>query len=89
MQEGRWEPLGAFWVEPDCNLISGESFVRQIMQGQAFWEREFGMRSRICWQPDVFGVSGSLPQILKRSGVDYLHDQQDVRLERHQSLDEE
>lgn len=71
VQEGRWEPLGAFWVEPDCNLISGESFVRQIMQGQLFWEREFGMRSRICWQPDVFGVSGALPQILKRSGVDF------------------
>ncbi len=71
VREGRWEPLGAFWVEPDCNLISGESFVRQILEGQRFWEREFGMRSRICWQPDVFGVSGALPQILKRSGIDY------------------
>lgn len=69
--EGRWEPLGAFWVEPDCNLISGESFVRQVLEGQRFWEREFGVRSRICWQPDVFGVSGALPQILKRSGIDY------------------
>ncbi|MEI7834185.1 MAG: alpha-mannosidase, partial [bacterium] len=69
--EGRWEPLGAFWVEPDCNLISGESFVRQVMQGQQFWQHEFGYTSRICWQPDVFGVSWALPQILKRSGIDY------------------
>ncbi len=71
VREGRWEPLGAFWVEPDCNLVSGESFVRQIMQGQQFWQKEFGMTSRICWQPDVFGVSWALPQIMKRSGVDY------------------
>lgn len=71
VKEGRWEPLGAFWVEPDCNLISGESFVRQILQGQQFWQKEFGITSRICWQPDVFGVSWALPQILKHSGIDY------------------
>jgi len=69
--EKRWEPLGAFWVEPDCNLISGESFVRQILLGQQFWQREFGLRSRICWQPDVFGMSAALPQILRRSGVEF------------------
>ncbi|MBN1451163.1 MAG: alpha-mannosidase [Anaerolineales bacterium] len=70
--EGRWEPIGAFWVEPDCNLISGESFVRQIIYGQRFWETEFGIRSRTCWQPDVFGLSWAMPQILKRSGIDYM-----------------
>ena len=68
----RWEPIGAFWVEPDCNLISGESFVRHILYGQQFWEREFGMRSRTCWQPDVFGMSWAIPQILKRSGIEYV-----------------
>jgi alpha-mannosidase len=71
-QEGRWEPIGAFWVEPDCNLISGESFVRQIWYGQKFWREEFGLRSRTCWQPDVFGLSWGMPQILKRCGVEYL-----------------
>jgi alpha-mannosidase len=70
--EGRWEPIGAFWVEPDCNLISGESFVRQIMHGQEFFQREFNMRSRTCWQPDVFGLSWALPQILSRSGLEYI-----------------
>jgi alpha-mannosidase len=70
--EGRWEPIGAFWVEPDCNLVSGESFIRQIMHGQQFFQKEFGIRSRTCWQPDVFGLSWALPQILKRSGVEYL-----------------
>ena len=70
--EGRWEPIGAFWVEPDCNLISGESFVRQILHGQQFFQNEFGLRSRTCWQPDVFGLSWGLVQILARSGVQYL-----------------
>jgi len=70
--EGRWEPIGAFWVEPDCNLISGESFVRQVLYGQLFFEREFGLRSRTCWQPDVFGMSWAMPQILARSGVEYV-----------------
>jgi len=70
--EGRWQAIGAFWVEPDCNLISGESFVRQIMYGQRFWREEFGIDSKTCWQPDVFGMTWSMPQILKRSGIEYL-----------------
>jgi len=69
--EGRWEMIGAFWVEPDCNLISGESFVRQILFGQKFWQEEFGVRSRSCWQPDVFGLSWCMPQILAKSGIKY------------------
>ena len=69
--EGRWEPIGAFWIEPDCNLVSGESFVRQILYGQRFFEREFGLRSRTCWQPDVFGLSWGLPQILAKAGIEY------------------
>jgi alpha-mannosidase len=67
--EGRWDVIGAMWVEPDCNLISGESFVRQILHGQAFFQRELGVQSQTCWQPDVFGMTASLPQILARSGV--------------------
>ncbi len=69
--EGRWELTGAFWVEPDCNTISGESFVRQILYGQKFFEEEFGKRSRSCWQPDVFGLSWAMPQILARSGIEF------------------
>ncbi len=69
--EGRWELIGAFWVEPDCNLISGESFVRQVLYGQKFFQEEFGFRSRSCWQPDVFGLSWGMPQVLARGGVRY------------------
>ena len=69
--QGRWEPEGAMWVECDCNLVSGESFVRQILQGKKFFRDEFGKESRVLFLPDVFGYSASLPQILKKSGVDY------------------
>lgn len=70
VREGRWEPEGAMWIEPDCNLISGESMVRQIMFGTRFFKKEFGVNSTIVWLPDVFGFSGAIPQILKKSGIE-------------------
>ncbi|MBQ3084365.1 MAG: alpha-mannosidase [Clostridia bacterium] len=69
--DGRWEPEGAMWVEADCNVTGGESFVRQIMHGKRFFKEEFGAESRVLFLPDVFGYSAALPQILKKSGVDY------------------
>lgn len=68
--EGRWEPEGAMYVEADCNLISGESLVRQILQGKKFFKDEFDIDSKILFLPDVFGYSSALPQILKKSGID-------------------
>jgi alpha-mannosidase len=58
----QWEPVGAMWVEADCNLPSGESLVRQLLHGQRFFMREFGHETRILWLPDVFGYPGNLPQ---------------------------
>lgn len=69
--EGRWEPEGAMWVECDCNLSSGESFIRQILHGKKFFKDEFGKDSKVLFLPDVFGYSSALPQILKKSGIDY------------------
>ncbi len=68
---GRWEVEGAMWVEADCNLSSGESLVRQVMYGKRFFRDEFGVNSHILWLPDVFGYSAALPQILRKSGVDW------------------
>ena len=68
--EGRWEVEGGMWVEADCNLISGESMVRQFMHGKKFIYDEFGKDSKILWLPDVFGYSAAMPQILKKCGVD-------------------
>ncbi|MCD6239143.1 MAG: alpha-mannosidase [Thermotogae bacterium] len=71
IKEGRWEITGGSWVEMDCNLPGGESLVRQFLFGQQFFEREFGKKVRIGWFPDTFGFSWSLPQIMKKSGIDY------------------
>lgn len=68
---GRWEPEGAMYLEADCNLTSGESLVRQIMHGKKFFKDEFGVDSKVLFLPDVFGYSAALPQILKKSGIDY------------------
>ena len=69
VKEGRWEPEGAMYVEADCNLISGESLVRQIYQGKRFFKDEFGVDNKILFLPDVFGYSAAIPQILKKSGI--------------------
>ncbi len=68
---GRWEPVGALWVEPDCNLPSGESLVRQVLHGTKFFREEFGTSSEVLWLPDTFGYAWSLPQIMKKSGLNY------------------
>ena len=71
VKEGRWEAEGSTWVEPDCNLISGESMVRQILYGKQFFRTEFGVECKILWLPDVFGYSAAMPQILKKAEIDY------------------
>jgi len=71
VKRGQWEPEGGMWVEADCNLSGGEALVRQFLYGNEFFETEFGKRSRILWLPDVFGYSAALPQILKKSKIDY------------------
>ncbi|MBN2047081.1 MAG: alpha-mannosidase [Anaerolineaceae bacterium] len=68
---GQLIPTGGAWVEPDCNLPSGESFVRQFLYGQRFFEKEFGFHCDDFWEPDVFGYSAALPQIMKLAEIDY------------------
>ncbi|MEK4663499.1 alpha-mannosidase [Priestia sp. FSL H7-0729] len=69
--EGRWELVGGMWVEPDLNIPSGESLIRQMLYGQLFYMEEFGKTSQIEWLPDTFGYCASLPQILKHGNVEY------------------
>jgi alpha-mannosidase len=69
-QEGQWQPVGGTWIEPDCNLPSGESMVRQFLYGQQYFEQTFGRRCRELWNPDVFGYHAQLPQILVHCGID-------------------
>ncbi len=69
--EGRIELVGNAWVEMDTNVPSGEALVRQLLYGRQYYMEKFGKASRVFWMPDVFGYSWAMPQIMKRSGVDY------------------
>jgi alpha-mannosidase len=71
IKEGRWEIVGGMWVEPDLNMPDGESLVRQLLVGKRWYQQAYGVDVRIGWNPDSFGYTWQLPQIYKKSGVDY------------------
>ena len=71
VKEGRWEIVGGMWVEPDLNMPAGESLVRQILVGKEYFRQKFGVDTNIGWNPDSFGYNWQLPQIYKKSGMDY------------------
>uniref|UniRef100_A0A8C9ZM72 alpha-mannosidase n=1 Tax=Sander lucioperca TaxID=283035 RepID=A0A8C9ZM72_SANLU len=69
VKKGQFIPVGGTWVEMDGNLPSGESMVRQFLEGQRFFNREFGIHCKEFWLPDTFGYSAQLPQIMQGSGI--------------------
>ena len=71
VKEGRWELVGGMWVEPDLNLPDGESTVREILLGKRYFQKNFGVDVRVGWNPDTFGYNWQLPQMYKKSGIDY------------------
>jgi len=71
VKEGRWEIVGGTWVESDGNLPSGESFVRQFLYGKRYFREKFDVDVKIAWMPDSFGYAWTLPQIMKKSGIEF------------------
>ncbi|MFY9747751.1 MAG: alpha-mannosidase, partial [Acidobacteriaceae bacterium] len=71
VKEGRWEVVGGMWVEPDLNMPDGESTARSLLIGKRWYQQHYGVDVRIGWNPDSFGYNWQLPQIYKKSGVDY------------------
>lgn len=71
VKEGRWEPIGGMWVEPDLNMPSGEAIVRQILLGKRYFQKNLGVDITVGWNPDSFGYNWQLPQIYKKSGINY------------------
>ena len=71
MDKGQWDIIGNSWVEADTNVASGESLIRQLLYGEQFFRREFGVTSDTYWLPDCFGFSPALPQIIKKCGMKY------------------
>ena len=68
--EGRWEVVGGMWVEPDGNLLSGESWARQLLVGQRWLHEHLGQRATVAWLPDTFGYAGNMPQLLRQAGME-------------------
>jgi alpha-mannosidase len=71
VKEGRWEIVGGTWVESDGNLPSGESLVRQFLYGKRYFKEKFDVDVKIAWMPDSFGYAWTLPQIMKKSGMEF------------------
>lgn len=71
VKTNQWEALGGMWIEPDVNLISGESIIRQLLYGQQYFQAKFGQTTKVAWLPDSFGFPLQLPQLLKLCGIDY------------------
>lgn len=70
VNEGRWEIAGGMWVEPDCNLPSGDSWMRQLLYAQDYFQNNLGKRAKIGWNPDSFGYNWNLPQFMLKGGLD-------------------
>ncbi len=71
IREGRWEVVGGWPVEPDCNIPAAESFVRHSLYGKRYCRRVLGVDVKIGFNPDSFGHSAGLPTILKHAGYGY------------------
>lgn len=70
VKEGRWSVTGGFWIQPDCNLPSGEAFCRHALYSQRFFQEKLGVTAKVGYHVDSFGHNGMLPQLLKKSGMD-------------------
>ena len=76
---GQIDPEGAFYIECDTNIPSGESLIRQLIRGKRWFREHFGVDSQVAWQPDTFGYSGVLPQILSKLNIPYFATQKLLR----------
>jgi alpha-mannosidase len=70
VQAGRWMIVGGWWVQPDCNLPSGEAFIRQALYGKNYFSQRFGVETSVGYNPDSFGHAATLPMLLRHTGSD-------------------
>ncbi|HEX8634228.1 MAG TPA: glycoside hydrolase family 38 C-terminal domain-containing protein [Pyrinomonadaceae bacterium] len=71
VREGRWELVGGWPVEPDCNIPSTESLIRHCLYGKNYFRRAFGVDVQIGFNPDSFGHPAGLPSVLSGAGYRY------------------
>ncbi|MBO5312975.1 MAG: alpha-mannosidase [Clostridia bacterium] len=70
VRAGKWHIMGGWYLQPDCNMISGESFVRQIREGQRYFKEKFGACPTTAINLDPFGHTVGLVQVVKKCGQD-------------------
>ncbi len=70
VRAGRWHIMGGWHLQPDCNLPSGESLVRQVLAGKRYFLEKFGVEPRVAANLDSFGHTRGLVQILAKSGYE-------------------
>lgn len=68
--EGRWAIVGGMWVQPDCNLPSGEAFARHLLYSQRYFLEKFGKIATVGYNVDSFGHNVMLPALLRQAGID-------------------
>ncbi|MBI4548937.1 MAG: alpha-mannosidase [Ignavibacteriae bacterium] len=70
VKDGRWEAIGGMWVEPDCNLPSGESWMHHLLYSQRYFRKKLGVDVKIGYNPDSFGYNWNMPQFYLNAGID-------------------
>lgn len=70
VKEGRWNIVGGWFIQPDCNIPSGESFARHALISQRYFKEKFGLIAKTGYNVDSFGHNAALPKILKSGGLD-------------------
>ncbi len=70
IKDGRWEVVGGMWIEPDCNLPSGESWARHLLYAKRYFREKAGVDVKIGWNPDSFGYNWNMPQFYVNAGID-------------------
>lgn len=70
VKDGRWEVVGGMWIEPDCNLPSGESWMHQLLYSQNYFQKNLGVDAKIGWNPDSFGYNWNMPEFYQDAGID-------------------
>ncbi|MBQ8395279.1 MAG: hypothetical protein IJX49_06875 [Clostridia bacterium] len=68
VKAGKWHITGGWYLQPDCNLPTGETFVRQISVGKSYFMEKFGVEPTVAYNFDAFGHSVGLPQLLAKNG---------------------
>ena len=70
VKQGRWEIVGGWFLQPDCNIPSGESFMRHTLISQRYFKEKFGVIATTGYNVDSFGHNAGIPKILRAGGME-------------------